>query len=406
MYCLNGSGQSDRNHSRRIQLHRHRRLSPTMSPRFSAQLPAWRRRCRSIDRRGQPDARQWREYREPLVQHPAGWRNAVNSGSATMHGFTLLPVMLTMGLIAAVAFTLNRDNGVNAAMVSNQRDADRARFAAEAGLQAVNAQVQAASCAGGFPVAAAPLVNNGFDSASYSAYATSARATPRVWFPPAPSMAHPSRSRAAMCTCIRARRRPTRCNRMRQRDWIPTSIPARNRTSGPAGSLSIKNDQQSLLFKFDLSAFPAGSRPCLGHRCRSLHSGGLLGGIDFYRLTSAWVEGNGASSPLNGATWNTSNGSVAWAPGGDTHPVKLNAINKLVAGANWVDLDATDVATAWLEGRYPNHGVLIKSTGELGISSTPAATVQCDRSPEDHVQLSAALWHHGAGGHHRAAPSR
>ena len=63
-------------------------------------------------------------------------------------GFTLLPVILTMSLIAAIAFLLNRDNGMNAEMAANQNDLAKARYAAEAGLQAVNYKVQSVGCGG------------------------------------------------------------------------------------------------------------------------------------------------------------------------------------------------------------------------------------------------------------------
>jgi N-acetylneuraminic acid mutarotase/Tfp pilus assembly protein PilX len=289
----------------------------------------------------------------------------MSPGHVKIRGFTLLPVMLTMGLIAAVAFTLNRDNGINAAMVSNQLDADRARYAAEAGLQAVNAAVQADSCGGGFPVAGTPVVNSSFGGASYSAYATSSsgnttglvstgvfngtsvtltRSNVYVYQTTAKTYTLQPNAAAGMDT------------------YIDSSTES---NFGATDSLSIRKNQQSLLFRFDLAAFPAGSRP-VSATLSAYASGGLLGGVDFYRMTSPWVEGSGANSPLDGATWNTSNGSTAWTPGGPAHPVKLNATTKVLAGSLWVNFDATQVATAWLEGRYPNHGVLIKSTGELG----------------------------------------
>jgi len=86
-------------------------------------------------------------------------------------GFTLLPVILAMSLIAAIAFLLNRDNGVNARMIANRSDLDRARYAAEAGLQAVNFVIQGAGCAGSYPISSASLTNINFGGAAYSAYA-------------------------------------------------------------------------------------------------------------------------------------------------------------------------------------------------------------------------------------------
>ena len=76
-------------------------------------------------------------------------------------GFTLLPVVLAMSLIAAIAFLLNRDNGVNADMIADQSDGDRARYAAEAGLQAANYQVQK-GCPGGYPISGISVASSNF----------------------------------------------------------------------------------------------------------------------------------------------------------------------------------------------------------------------------------------------------
>ncbi len=272
--------------------------------------------------------------------------------------------MLVMSLIAAIAFVLNRDNGMNNAMVSVQMDGDRARLAAEAGLQAANAVVQSKGCSGGFPLTGTPVTNNNFGGATYSAYATSGGGNTtglvstgtfngtsvtltrsNVYVYQAAPVAYTLQPNAAL--------------------GMDTSIDSSaEKNYGADNALPIKKNQQNLLFKFDLSAFPAGSRP-LSATFSTYASGGLLGGVDYYRMASAWTEGTGSNSPLDGATWNTSNGSTAWTPGGDNHPAKLNAINK-VYGTGWVDFDATDITAAWLSGRYPNYGVVVKSSGELG----------------------------------------
>ncbi len=281
-----------------------------------------------------------------------------------LRGFTLLPVMLAMGLIAAVAFTLNRDNGINAVMVSNQQDADRARFAAEAGLQAVNAQVQANSCAGGFPVVGTPVLNSSFGGASYSAYASSAGGNTT-------GLVSTGAFNGTSVTLTRSNvyvyqaTPKTYTLQPGAAAGLDTYIDSTTESNfGTAGTLSLKKDQKSLLLKFDLSAFPPGSRPLtatLGLRA----SAGFLGGLNFYRMHSAWNEGSGATSPPDGATWNTHDGSTGWTPGGDIHSSRLNAMVAIAGGPGWLNLDATQVTTAWLEGRYPNHGILIKSTGEL-----------------------------------------
>ncbi|MEQ1601434.1 MAG: DNRLRE domain-containing protein [Methylophilaceae bacterium] len=284
-----------------------------------------------------------------------------------MAGFTLLPVVLAMSLIAAIAFLLNRDNGMNINMVSVQTDTDRARYAAEAGLQAVNAKIQSLGCTGGYPVAGAPVTNNNFGGAGYTAYASTSSGN--------------TTNLVSTGTYNNISIKLTRNNiyvyqlspntytfQPDATTGIDTYIDSTIESNfGTSNLLPVKKNQQNLLYKFDLSTtLPIGSRP-LSAIFSIYGSGGLLNGVDFYRVTSAWVEGTGISNPLDGATWNTSNGSTPWTPGGSHHPARLNATNKGTLPNSWVDFDATDITASWLTGQYPNNGVLIKSTGDLGI---------------------------------------
>ncbi len=283
-----------------------------------------------------------------------------------MAGFTLLPVMLAMSLIAAIAFLLNRDNGMNTDMVASQMDTDRARYAAEAGLQAVNAKVQSFSCTGGFPVVGTPVTNSNFGGASYSAYATTASGSTT-------SLVSTGTYNGTSVTLTRnnvyvyqsaPKTYTLQPDAAAGMDTYIDSAVGSN--YGVTNALAIKKDLQSLLFKFDLSAFPAGSRP-ISATFSIYGSGGLAIGVEFFRMTSDWVEGTNSSSPLDGATWNTRNGSTAWtAPGGDYYPVKLNATASGSILSSWASFDATDITSAWLSGQYPNYGVIVKSTGELG----------------------------------------
>jgi Tfp pilus assembly protein PilX len=92
-----------------------------------------------------------------------------------MRGFTLVPVVLAMSIVAVVAFLLNRDNGLNARMITQQADMERARHAAQAGLQAANFALQAAGCS---RTAAASVSNPNFGGASYSASSDTATGSP------------------------------------------------------------------------------------------------------------------------------------------------------------------------------------------------------------------------------------
>ncbi|MDI1298376.1 DNRLRE domain-containing protein [Methylotenera sp.] len=284
--------------------------------------------------------------------------------SARLAGFTLLPVVLAMSLIAAIAFLINRDNGMNTDMVVNQMNTDRARYAAEAGLQAANAKVQSISCGGGFPVVGTPVTNSNFGGTSYSAYATSAGGNTT-------SLISKGTYNGTSVTLTRNNiyvyQSPAVTYTMQPNATVGMDTyidSAAESNYGLTSALAIKKSQQSLLYKFDFSTFPIGSRP-ISAKFSIYASGGLLGAVELYRMTRDWVEGTGANSPLDGATWNTTNGSTLWTtPGGDYHPVKLDT--QISTGSAWVDFNATDLTIAWLSGKYPNYGALVKSTGEVG----------------------------------------
>jgi Tfp pilus assembly protein PilX len=282
-------------------------------------------------------------------------------------GFTLLPVMLAMSLIAAIAFLMNRDNGMNAEMVGGQSDQDRARYAAEAGLQAVNAKVQSLSCAGGFPSIGTPHTNSSFGGASYSAYAspTSGNTT---------SLTSTGTYNGTSVTLTR--------NNIYVYKTAPSTYTLQpNPTAGIDTYIEFNNNKNFgnsnvmwgypnldyPMVKFDLSMFPAGALPLVSTLSLFQNSGATgTGNVSLQRMSNAWVEGTGSNSPLDGATWNTSDGSTAWPVGGYYHPQAVTSV-AYASGSNiWVDFDTTDIATAWLLGRYPNHGVIALFSAGVG----------------------------------------
>ncbi len=276
-------------------------------------------------------------------------------------GFTLLPVILTMTLIAAIAFLLNRDNGMNAEMVSSQMYADRARYAAEAGLQAANARVQSFSCAGGFPVIGSPVANSNFGGASYSAYATTASGNTT-------SLISTGTYNGTSVTLTRnniyvyqsaPKTYTLQPNATAGMDTYITTNSATN--NGASGSLSLTATNFPLI-KFDLSMFPAGSRPV--STTLSLYAnGGFLAFTHLYRMTGDWQEGTGASG--SGANWITSDGTTPWVTaGGDYHPTIITTFNGIPG--YWLDFDTTDLASSWLSGSYPNYGVRFTPSTAFG----------------------------------------
>ncbi|MGB7815387.1 MAG: DNRLRE domain-containing protein [Methylotenera sp.] len=269
-----------------------------------------------------------------------------------MAGFTLLPVVLAMNLIAAIAFLLNRDNGMNTDMVVNQMNTDRARYAAEAGLQAANARVQSFSCAGGFPVIGTPITNSNFGGASYSAYATTSSG----------NTTNLVSTGTYNGTSVKLTRNNIYVYQSTPKTYtlqpnaaagMDTYIITNSATNnGASGSLNLTATNFPLI-KFDLSMFPAGSRP-VSSTLSLYANGGFLGYTHLYRMTGNWQEGTGASG--SGANWTTSNGTTLWlTAGGDYHPNVMTIVNG--SPGNWLDFETTDLTSSWLNGSYPNYGV-------------------------------------------------
>ena len=294
-------------------------------------------------------------------------------------GFTLLPVMLALSVVAAAAFLLNRDNGLNARMLTQQDAAERARYAAEAGLQAANYAVQKAGCTGTYPTAAAPLSNPNFAGAAYSAYSTLATGSPVT-------LVATGSYKGTSVTLTRANAyvyqpRKTRVVQPTQGEGQDTFIDSgQERNFGGDSRLRLQTGRYHPLLKFPLSDLPAGSRvvPWYDAASAKLQPGAVLSLYQYdissaftgvvtlhaYPITRAWLAGTrtGGGTP-NGATWNTYDGANPWpAPGMGYGPMALASTSyQNVIG--WVDWDLTSAVDAWLGGVHPNHGVWIVETG-------------------------------------------
>ncbi len=318
-----------------------------------------------------------------------------------MTGFTLLPVILAMSLIAAIAFLLNRDNGANARMIANRSDLDRARYAAEAGLQVVNFVIQGMGCTGtNYPTSSGQVTNTNFGGATYSAYANTNN-LPGGTPPPPISLTSTGSYNGASVTLTRntayVYQSPSKTVVLRpgesgqptgQDTYLNILNPDRN--YGIVTTLRLYTGNYQPLLKFDLSAFPPGSRaiPWYDNTQLKLQPGATLSlyqsnnapspgaSVNAQLITQLWAEGtgNGGTSPApDGATWNTYNGTNAWpSPGVGYAPAPVastpypNAPGWLPSWVNW---DLTNAASWWMSG-YPNNGIwLVDSGASVGNTS-------------------------------------
>lgn len=302
------------------------------------------------------------------------------NGARHARGFTLLPVVLAMGLIAAVAFLLNRDNGFNANRVGAQADRERARYAAEAGLQAANYRIQTRACAGGYPTVGAPVSDNDFAGVSglaYTAFASAANGWPLTL-----TSIGSFRDEAVTLT-----RNGVHAYQAGVRTWVTQPGPGSGKDSyvnsaypannyGRLDTLSIDNGGQQALIAFDLSPLPPGSRIVRVFDTNkwalqpgatiSLYQDGWIGRnkIAVKLITQDWVAGTSSGGAPNagspGVSWNYWNGLSpnTWALGaGQGYDARSLIELAQAPWWNWTDIDVSAAALAWTSGVYPNYGV-------------------------------------------------
>ena len=319
-----------------------------------------------------------------------------------MRGFTLMPVVLAMLVVAAAAFLLNRDSGLNARMVAQQADTERARYAAEAGLQAINYAVQQGGCTGPYPTS--PLEGS-IAGATYTASAAQSG--------PVFELTATGRYNGAKVDLTRpgVRAYQPRTTRLVQPDantGQDTFLDAgQERNFGGDTRLRLQSGRYVPLVKIALTSLPAGTRvvPWYDAVNAKLQPGAVLSLYQFDIASSfsgtlslqarpvvrSWVAGTraGGGTP-DGATWSTYDGTNAWpAPGMGYGPVPL-ATAPYTSALGWVDWDVTGAVEAWLDGVHPNNGFWITETGGT-IGNTGYISANDTANPTSRPKLTLSV---------------
>ncbi len=122
------------------------------------------------------------------------------------------------------------------------------------------------------------------------------------------------------------------------------------------------------LLQFDLSAIPVGATVTGATLQLQATANASPFKIDVYRLTEAWVEGNGGTSAAN---WNSRLPGTAWTNinGASVDPTPAATWATLpLPGAGTHSWDLTNLVRAWQTGAAANYGILLGSA-ELGATT-------------------------------------
>ena len=296
-------------------------------------------------------------------------------------GFLLLPVSLLLAVIGAVSYMLVQDMG--SAARPTGRETERARLVAEAGLAHATWKLnQVSGCSGYSAVASTPL---GSDGDQYQVALSATSGSPLTLTATATLGSGLAGSRASIKRQVYKTSGNTLTYTLstdsRGSDtYLDGDSPAKN--YGGKDIFMLKQGIAYPLLQFDLSLLPVGSRIVEAKLLLYRKDAGSLSlsarSVDAHRVLEPWVAGskNGATA-ADGATWLTRDGSMAWKSTAGTvdsaSALDSTHIHFYLWGTPWMEWNLTSLVQGWVDGRYPNYGVMLRPTSNFSTEEYVSA---------------------------------
>ena len=300
------------------------------------------------------------------------------NAAPAVRGFILLPVLVTLALVAVLAFLVNRDSGISMSMAARGLDADAARYAAEAGLSQINNATQRLNCAGYTNLSAVS-----FGSARISASVAPNSGTP-VTLSSSATTASGAAASLTRANVVVHQTTPYVLTLQPGANGLDTYIDSVKQTFNYGADTTIYlkgGGKDNGLMKFDLAAIPPGAliqSAQLGVYTTNASSG-PSDSLTLYRVTRQWTEGSGSgSATADGATWNATDGTLAWSTAGGDYDASTGVSTAFAGTVGWSNFDLAALVSDWAAGTVPNYGMLlVPSAGVVNatISSSDNATV-------------------------------
>lgn len=170
-----------------------------------------------------------------------------------------------------------------------------------------------------------------------------------------------------------------------------TQLDSANSTFNYGGATAVNvgdSDQQRSLLLVDTSAIGTGTtllNATLHVYVNSVSgSGGAIAAeLNVHRVTTAWTEGSlTGTAPADGATWATYDGSNAWTTaGGDKAAAAETTLSVADGYTGWVALDITALAQGWINGTWPNAGLMLSNGTTKLTALAPREHAVADNRP-------------------------
>ncbi|MGH8496719.1 MAG: DNRLRE domain-containing protein [Gammaproteobacteria bacterium] len=225
-------------------------------------------------------------------------------------GFVLLPVILTLALLAVATALLLERAGTGGGVATARQQSDGLAFAAEAGFQHGRELLEQNGC-----LTATTVPDTGLGNHTYSTIISGTGATvpPVSWKLPAAADA-----------------------------WLEENNGGTNHGSDNVLKVNRDGADDQSLLRFDLSGVPVDA-PVASATLRLYVNIANNDTVRVRRVTDAWNEGT--------ATWDNAAGD---RDGNVEHAAFVPA------ATGYVSIDLTALARQWVSGKVPNHGIMLE----------------------------------------------
>ncbi len=276
-------------------------------------------------------------------------------------GYILLPVVLTLAVVAAVAFLLTQQGAFNAGSVIREQQKNTALYAAEAGLNHAKWKLDRLNCSGYTDIANASL-----GAHSYSASITDSGGTTLAAGSPANISVTGTHANGGSYTLNRAGVKiyeSVASTSILQPDaadgqdsWIYEFNKTTNYGSDASNWISNGNGSIGLaLLKFDLGSIPTNAIITgASLSLFQLASNDSNVPVSAHRITQTWNEAF--------VTWNNRDNGIAWNTAGGDFDTTAQATTNIGPSSNKrVEWDLTTLVQNWVEGTYANNGLALRT---------------------------------------------
>ncbi len=285
-------------------------------------------------------------------------------------GYVLLPVALTLAVVAAVAFLLTQQGAFNAGSVLREQQKDTALYAAEAGLNHAKWTLNRLNCSGYTDISSTSL-----GAHSYTASVTDDSGAALTSGSPANISVTGTHANGASYSLerngVKIYQFPTQQLFLQPDatagkdtyfyEWKSTWNYGLS-TEFWVDNVFLDSEAHSLL-QFDLSGLPANAVIQSATLELYQHSPSAKGGdVSVHRVTGAWEEGI-KTGGIGASSWTESAPAINWTnAGGDYDATAATTTSVAAGGVGWYQWDIKSLVQGWADASYPNQGLMLVPT--------------------------------------------